>query len=177
MMADEKGRKEIIRLSARALSNAGYLGAEANSEIEAWLSKVLDLFIPAINKLDELPEKTALLFKYDPAAALAAPDNAEVLNAASAPKVLDAFAAKIAAEPDAISAERFKTIINEVKTEAAVKGKELYHPIRITITGSHSGPEFDKLVPIIEEGSKLDLAAHVLSVKERVAAFQRARKP
>ena len=57
-----------------------------------------------------------------------------------------------------------------------MKGKELYHPIRITITGSHSGPEFDKLIPIVEEGSRLDLAVPVMSVKERVIAFQRARK-
>jgi glutamyl-tRNA synthetase/nondiscriminating glutamyl-tRNA synthetase len=175
MMADEKGRKEIIGLAARSLANAGYLSGEPANEVEAWLSKVLDLFVPAVNKLDELPQKTALLFKYDPAAALAAPDNAEVLSAASAPKVLDAFASKIAAEPDGVSAERFKAIINDVKTEAGVKGKELYHPIRITITGSHSGPEFDKLIPIIEDGSKLQLATHVLSVKERVAAFQRDR--
>jgi len=165
------------RLSKLMDVNAWRDGSDWHGDLRGkeWLGKVLDLFAPAVNKLDELPEKARLLFKYDPAAALAAPDNAEVLNAASAPKVLDTFAAKIAAEPDGVSAERFKAIINDVKTEAGVKGKELYHPIRITITGSHSGPEFDKLIPIIEDGSKLQLATHVLSVKERVAAFQRAR--
>jgi glutamyl-tRNA synthetase/nondiscriminating glutamyl-tRNA synthetase len=52
----------------------------------------------------------------------------------------------------------------------------LFHPIRIVVTGSHSGPEFDKLVPLIEEGAQLKLPTHVMSIKERVEAFQNARK-
>jgi nondiscriminating glutamyl-tRNA synthetase len=62
--------------------------------------------------------------------------------------------------------------VNEVKTETGAKGKELFHPIRIVVTGSHSGPEFDKLIPILEEGSRLQLPKHVLSIAERVKAFQ-----
>ena len=61
--------------------------------------------------------------------------------------------------------------LNEVKTETGVKGKELFHPVRIILTGAHSGPEFDKLIPLLEDGSKLDLPAHVSSVRERVEAF------
>jgi nondiscriminating glutamyl-tRNA synthetase len=43
------------------------------------------------------------------------------------------------------------------------------------VTGSHSGPEFDKLIPILEEGSRLALPKHVLSVWERVQAFAKAK--
>ena len=43
------------------------------------------------------------------------------------------------------------------------------------LTGAHSGPEFDKLIPLIEEGSHLQLPVHILSVRERVEAFERAR--
>ena len=71
--------------------------------------------------------------------------------------------------------ERFKSIVNEVKEKTGAKGKELFHPIRIVITGSHSGPEFDKLIPILEEGSQLELPIHVMSVRERVESFQAAR--
>ena len=67
-------------------------------------------------------------------------------------------------------------MVNEVKAETGAKGKELFHPIRLMITGSHSGPDFDKVIPIIEEGSHLDLPKHVLSVRERVEAFAKARK-
>ena len=73
-----------------------------------------------------------------------------------------------------LTPECFKQLVNEVKAETGAKGKELFHPIRIMIIGSHSGPEFDKLIPIIEEGSQLNLPRHVLSVRERVKEFGKA---
>jgi len=74
-----------------------------------------------------------------------------------------------------LTPEQFKKIVNEVRAETGAKGKELFHPIRIVVTGSHSGPEFDKLVPILEEGSRLPLPKHVLGVRERVEEFGKAK--
>jgi len=53
--------------------------------------------------------------------------------------------------------ERFKALIKEVQKESGVKGPALFHPIRILLTGVPSGPEFDKLVPLMEEGARLAL--------------------
>ena len=73
----------------------------------------------------------------------------------------------------AMTPERFKAIMNEVKAKTGAKGKDLFHPVRVALTGSHSGPEFDKLIPILEEGSELELPRHVMSVRERLRAFRR----
>jgi nondiscriminating glutamyl-tRNA synthetase len=93
--------------------------------------------------------------------------------------VLTRFTVKIledeSASEDKLTPEQFKKIVNEVKAETGAKGKELFHPIRVAVTGSHSGPEFDKLVPILEQGSHFALPKHVLSVRERVEEFARAR--
>jgi glutamyl/glutaminyl-tRNA synthetase len=59
--------------------------------------------------------------------------------------------------------------MNEIKVAAGIKGKELFHPVRIALTGAHSGPEFDKLLPLIEDGAALGLG--VLSVRERIEKF------
>jgi len=64
--------------------------------------------------------------------------------------------------------ERFNAIINEVKVETGAKGKDLFHPVRVALIGAHSGPAFDKLIPLIEEGSRLQLPVRVKSVRERV---------
>jgi nondiscriminating glutamyl-tRNA synthetase len=153
-------------------------GAEPKgAEVDAWLLQLLTLFVPAVDQLDQLPEKARFVFAFDPATAMANEENAAVLASASARKVLEAFAAGIAALPGPVTAEAFKAVMNEVKTASGAKGKELFHPVRIALTGAHSGPEFDKLVPLIEAGSRLSLPTHVLSVRERVERFLSALPP
>ena len=147
-------------------------------EIIDWLAKVTQLLAPYVDRLEQLPERASPIFNYDAKAALGAPDNAEVLAWPQTKAVLSRFSVKVLEDESAkagqMSAEQFKKIINEVKAETAAKGKELFHPIRIVITGSHSGPDFDKLIPIIEEGSRLALPRHVLSVRERVESFAKS---
>jgi glutamyl-tRNA synthetase/nondiscriminating glutamyl-tRNA synthetase len=147
--------------------------------ITEWLGKVTQLLAPSVDRLDQLPARASLIFHYDAKAALAAPENAEVLGWPHTDAVFTRFASKILedalAQAGKLTSERFKQIVNEVKAETGAKGKELFHPIRVVVTGSHSGPEFDKLIPILEEGSHLTLPQHVLSVRERVEKFVEAR--
>jgi nondiscriminating glutamyl-tRNA synthetase len=174
---------ERIREEAHAfLARAGFLSRPQPADppaLQLWLSKITDLLVPSVSRFDELPARAALIFNYDAQAALASPDNAEVLGLPHTDAVLTRFTVKILEDESAreakLTPQQFKKIVNEVKAETGAKGKELFHPIRIVITGSHSGPEFDKLIPILEEGSHLPLRKHVLSVGERVGQFAKAR--
>ena len=164
--------ERIERLAEPFFIVAGLLPENPDEHIRSWFSRVVALLSPSVNKLDELPARAGLIFRVDPAAALSAPDNAEVLALPKANDVLSEFAERVEADDSPMTPESFRAIVNEVKEKTGAKGKELFHPIRIIITGSHSGPEFDKLIPILEEGSRLPLPAHVMSVRERVEAFQ-----
>jgi glutamyl-tRNA synthetase/nondiscriminating glutamyl-tRNA synthetase len=172
--------KESVPEKIAALARsyfANLVGAEPAMEL--WLDKIIQMLGPSVDRLEQLPEKAALIFNYDAKAALASPDNAEVLALPNTDAVLARFLVKILENEFAgegkLTPEEFKKIVNEVKAETGAKGKELFHPIRIVVTGSHSGPEFDKLIPILEEGSHLKLPKHVLSVRERAEEFGRAR--
>ena len=138
----------------------------------AWFARVVALLAPSVDKLEQLPERAGLIFRYDASAAMNAPANTEILAAPKSSEVLVAFAQQVEGDAAPMTPERFKAIMNEVKAKTGAKGKDLFHPVRIALTGSHSGPEFDKLIPIIDEGSQLDLPQHVLSVRERLAAFR-----
>jgi len=148
-------------------------------EVLDWLAKINQLLMPSVDRLDQLPERAQPIFHYDAKAALTAPDNAEVLAWPNTDAVLTRFTVKILEDESAkagkLTPECFKLLVNEVKAETGAKGKELFHPIRIIVTGSHSGPEFDKLIPILEEGSRLELPRHVLSVHQRVEEFGKVR--
>jgi len=175
-------QKPVERLATVAslyFEDAGLLAEPLDSGMEIWFDRVLALVAPSVDRLDQLPERANLIFHYEAKAALASPDNAEVLAWPHSDAVLARFTVKILedelARESRLTPEQFKKIVNEVKAETAAKGKELFHPIRIIVTGSHSGPEFDKLIPILEEGSHLPLPKHVLSVRERVEEFAKAR--
>jgi nondiscriminating glutamyl-tRNA synthetase len=166
-------------------SDAAWLSAhrvpvvQVNNDLRDWLSQIVGLLAPYVDRLEQLPERAMPIFRYDAKAALAATDNAEVLGWPNSNAVFARFACKILEDESAsasqLGPEQFKKIVNEVKAETGAKGKELFHPIRIVITGSHSGPDFDRLIPILEGGSHLDLPKHVLSVRERVEEFAKAR--
>jgi nondiscriminating glutamyl-tRNA synthetase len=183
----------LTALAAWFFSKAGYIelkdakwvSAESTPQIQleedihSWLTGVTQLLAPSVDRLDQLQERAALIFNWDANAALASPHNAEVLAYPNTDAVFARFTVKILEDESAkagkLTPECFKLLVNEVKAETGAKGKELFHPIRIIVTGSHSGPEFDKLVPILEEGSRLKLPKHVLSVRERVEEFAKVR--
>jgi nondiscriminating glutamyl-tRNA synthetase len=162
------------RLAEPYFVSAGLLPEHPDGRVKVWFDKVIALLVPSVDKLDQLPDRAALIFHYDAAAALGAPDNAEVLAGPKTKEVLATFAQEVESDPAPMMPERFKSIMNEVKARTGAKGKDLFHPVRIVFTGSHSGPEFDKLIPILEEGSQLNLPQHVLNTHERLAAFRKA---
>jgi nondiscriminating glutamyl-tRNA synthetase len=156
-------------------SSGGTPLQEASAAIRAWLARITASLVSSVSKLDELPERAAAVLHYEAAAFFSHPENQAVLSAETATRVLDCFTGKIATEPEPIEAARFKAIVKEVQKETGVKGPELFHPIRILLTGTQSGPEFDKLVPLMEEGARLPLPNPVWSVKQRAAAWAQVK--
>jgi nondiscriminating glutamyl-tRNA synthetase len=160
----------IHQLGIEFLQRARLLPAIVDEDVRAWAFSLIDLLAPYVDQLDQLPEKAKIIFSHDAAAALALPENAEVFASDKAKTVIQAFA-KRAVNESPLTPERFKAIMDEIKAETGAKGKDLFHPVRIMLIGSHSGPDFNKLIPLIEDGSKLELPVHVKSVRERVAEF------
>ncbi len=143
--------------------------ARATAPPEGWFARLLTLILPAVDHLDQLPAKAAAIFDYNAEEARANPENAPLLAAESAQKVLAEFASRVRTHLGPVTPEVFKGWMNEIKAATGIKGKELFHPVRIALTGAHSGPEFDKLLPLIEEGSSLGLG--ILSVRQRIEQF------
>ena len=141
--------------------------SSASDAVVHWFDRVLELYLPAADQLQQLPEKAAALWRVTQVAE----EDSSLLTSEAGERVVRAFIEKVRGEAGAITPQRFKELMNEVKAESGVKGKELFHPVRIILTGAHSGPEFDKLIPLFEDGSRLDLPTHVMSVRERVEAF------
>jgi glutamyl-tRNA synthetase/nondiscriminating glutamyl-tRNA synthetase len=142
---------------------------EATDAVLVWFFRVIALFLPSISHLDEIPAKAAFIFHMDAGLARAVPENAALLQAASAQTVLHELANRIRAHAGPISGADFSKWMNEVRLATAVEGSQLSDPVRIALTGTSSGPDFDKLVPLIEQGA--DLGLGIPSVRKRIDAF------
>ncbi len=137
--------------------------------IKKWFDKLLAVFVPKVDHLDELPAKAAPVIRFDCDEARSRPENAAILADDSSRTVLGEFAARVRTYSQHIAPDLFKAWLNEIKEVTGIKGPALFHPVRIALTGYHSGPEFDKIIPLIEEGSMLGLG--IPDVHERVECF------
>jgi glutamyl-tRNA synthetase/nondiscriminating glutamyl-tRNA synthetase len=171
----ECGPRRLAELAAPFLQAAGQIGAHPGPEVLAWIERVLDAVLKNVSLLSDLPQAARIIFDFDAPRALATPEFQELLADPSAVEVLKAFIPKVLAE-STLTYQRFREITKAVQKETGKKGKDLFHPIRMAVTGAGSGPELEKLIPIYEEGAKLSLGQHVKSVAERVREFSQAAK-
>jgi glutamyl-tRNA synthetase len=134
-----------------------------------WFGRLLDLFVPAVNHLDELPAKAAPVLGFNHESARHNEENAAILSADSSRSVLGELAGRVRTHSGFVTPDEFKAWMNDIKAATGIKGKELFHPVRIALTGTHSGPEFDKIIPLIEDGTALGLG--IPSFRERIEQF------
>ena len=141
----------------------------APEPVKKWFEKLLAVFVLKVDHLDQLPLVAAPVIRFDCDEARANPENRSVLEADSSRTVLGEFAARARTYSQPIAPDLFKAWLNDIKAATGVKGPNLFHPVRIALTGFHSGPEFDKIIPLIEEGSRLGLG--IPDIHKRIECF------
>jgi glutamyl-tRNA synthetase len=157
---------EKVELGLPFLQQAGLLPEELTPAHRSWLEKAVEALVEGLDKLADLPQKFKLFFEFD----LEAMDEEaqEILRAESAKKVLQTLVGELN-QRSTLSFEEFSEMARQVREKTGVRGKELFHPIRVALTGQTSGLELDKFIPLIEEGAKLSWPRPLLSSQERIA--------
>ena len=136
----------------RFLVESGRLPAILPDGTSEWLIAVAEMARSAVASIAQAVDRCAALF-FDGSlpeigelpAVIASPAGRLVLHAMRA----------AAREGEPIDATSWNAFKERVKRESGQKGKDLFHPMRAAITGELSGPELDRLVPLIVEGSRL----------------------
>ena len=142
----------------------------------AFLASAIGMASASVDRLSQVPPRMAPLFDYDAAAALAHQPLLEEMRGEGARAVVGALAEELAAAPR-LDREKFREIANRVKVRTSQKGKALFHPIRVVLTGRAEGAELDLVVPAIDLGAELPPSAGIPKIignRERAAAFARA---
>ena len=83
-----------------------------------------------------------------------------------------ALADELQQAPRLTTKEAFRSAATRVKERTGQKGKALFHPIRLVLTGAGEGPELDLLVPAIDSAAGLPRSSGLAAVqgcRERAA--------
>lgn len=159
----------LAEIAAPFLVEAGLLPGRPSPPVMEWLELVVESVINKIDYLSQFPDAVRLIFEYD-ARKASELLGAEPADGSSSREVLERVSSKMIEERE-LTYPRFREILKEVQKETGKKGRELFHPVRVALTGAESGPELEKLVPIFEQGSRLNLEMPVKSVSERLREF------
>ena len=162
----------LAGLAMEHLSRAGVVAPEGSPDVWEWVGRLAMLYAERLPRMSELPSLASFLFDFSAQACLADLEVKRTLADQKARRVIEALAARIGSEP--LTAPRFQALADEIRRQTGAKGRDLYHPMRVALTGSPSGPELVKLLPVIEEGSRLPLKRRVASCAERVRALLEA---
>jgi glutamyl/glutaminyl-tRNA synthetase len=169
-------RQRLVQLALPYLREAGYVSAPAPPGTE-WLSAILPMATDAVDRLDQVPARLRQLFTFDAAAAAAREDIRAEFASDGARAVLEALAAELASAGPLLDKNAFRAAAQRVRAATGQKGRALFHPIRVALTGEIEGPELDLLVPAIDSGALLPADAGIaplLSCRDRVRGFASA---
>jgi nondiscriminating glutamyl-tRNA synthetase len=159
----------LVEQAAPYFAAARLIPADPDASVRAWLEQVVDAVRSHVDHLDQLSREAAIVYGFDADAPyLDEGARAELANPESL-RVAREFA-RLVAEREFLTFDAYKEIVGMVRKTTGRKGKDLFHPIRAALTGLGSGPELDRLIPIYEIGSRLNLPRRVMSCRERLAA-------
>jgi len=162
--------RRLVALSVPFFVTAGYLEEPVQPSVLAWLEGVLAAVLKTVDHLSQLPSACRVVFEFSGESALHSEETKHVAEDEGCRAVLSVFIPRVLAVGE-LTYERFREIAQVAQKQTGKKGKEFFHPVRVALTGAVSGPELEKLIPILEEGSKLPLPRRVKSVAERLREF------
>ncbi|MDR4939020.1 glutamate--tRNA ligase [Rossellomorea marisflavi] len=145
---------QVVALAEPHLIKAGKISGNPTAEEHEWVRRVVGLYQEQMSFGAEIVELSEMFFKDDleyDAEAKAVLDEEEV------PEVLRAFLEEIEALETYEAAEIKKSIKN-VQKSTGHKGKKLFMPIRVAVTGQTHGPELPNAIELLgKEKVKLRL--------------------
>ena len=176
-MPDEIENSPAVVVSAfTAADVAGILrehqwaGAELTSEQLAWCERAAAMLGAHAADRDALAGLLGLVFHYDSQEILGRVENHAVLSRYAARDVLRRLALLLL-EGGELDSDRFKEIITSLKESLDIRGRELFHPIRLALAGRAGEGELDRVILLLDEAASAGFAARVKSARERILEF------
>ncbi|HUP44132.1 MAG TPA: glutamate--tRNA ligase [Thermoanaerobaculia bacterium] len=107
-----------------------------------WLEEGIDVVKTSVQRLTQFRDALAFVERYEP------------------PQIDRSFAEALLAELRSHGAPRdeagYKEMVERLKNATGLKGKSLFMPLRLAMTGMEHGPELVRAIPLLQHASEVD---------------------
>jgi nondiscriminating glutamyl-tRNA synthetase len=155
---------------AEILRQQGWLLGDPSPAQFAWCERAAALLGPQVSERRALAGLLHLVFHYDAQEVLAKVENHAVLSRYAARDVLRHLALLLL-DGAPLTTDRFKEVVNALKDSLSMRSRELFHPIRLALTGRVGEGELDRVILLLDEAATLSFATPVKSARERILEF------
>lgn len=152
------------------LRELGWIVGDASPEQLAWCERAAALLGPQVSDRRELGEALRFVFHYDALEILAKVETHAVLARYGARDVIRHLALLLL-DGAPLTSERFKEIINTLKERLGIGSREIFHPIRLALTGEAGEGVLDRVILLLDEAAGASFGARVKCARERVVEF------
>ena len=136
----------------------------------AWCERAAALLGPQSPDRTALEDLLFLVFRYDAQEILATQDAHVVMSRYAARDVLRKLANSLL-NPTPLTTERFRETIDELKSQLDIRGRELFHPLRLALAGRSGEGELDRVVLLLDDAAAANFAVPVKTARTRIIEF------
>jgi hypothetical protein len=152
------------------LREQNWLEVDPSPEHQAFCERAAALLGHFPNDRLGLVELLRLVFSYDAAQILQAPESHAVLSRYAARDVIRLLALFLL-DPVPFTSDRFKEVVAELKEKLEIRGRDLFHPIRFSLAGRPGEGELDRVILLVDEAAALQFAVPIKSTRTRILEF------
>jgi len=152
------------------LREKGWISGEPYEKQLAWCARAAALLGPQSTDRAALAQLLELVFQYNARSILQTTEAHVVMSRYAARDVLRQLALLLL-DGTELTTERFREIIDKLKAGLDIRGRELFHPLRLALAGSSGEGELDRVILLLDEASAAGFAAPVKTARERILEF------
>jgi hypothetical protein len=136
----------------------------------AWCEHAAALLGPQSTDRAGLESLLNLVFHYDAQEILSQPDSHAALSRYAARDALRQLALLLL-EPAPLTSDSFRELIDSMKTNLDIRGRELFQTIRLSLAGRIGEGELDRIILLLDEAAAADFSTPVKSARTRIIEF------
>jgi hypothetical protein len=147
-----------------------WLSADPTAGQISWCERAAAILGGHVADGAALGELLGLVFHYDAQEIVSKVESHVALSRYAAREVLRELALLVL-DGGAVNSERFSEIITRLKATMELRGRELFHPIRLALAGRAGEGELDRVILLLDEAAGLSFMVAVKSVRTRIVEF------